>query len=100
MTELIVLCTLVGVGEDLIRLVYLLKAGLARLVAWVQVGVIFLGKLPICFFKLIRGCGLAYAENLIVISFFCHKYTSKCGRTGYAHIYTQANYFLSSSTTV
>ena len=79
MAELVVLCPLIGVGEHLVCLVYLLEASLAFLVAGMQVGVIFLGKLSVCFFQLVLRCALFDAENLIKISFFCHKSTSNVG---------------------
>ena len=79
MAELVVLCPLIGVGQHLVCLVYLLEASLAFLVAGMQVGVIFLGKLSVCFFQLVLRCALFDAENLIIISFFCHKSTSNVG---------------------
>ena len=100
MAELVVLCTLIGIAQHLICLVYLLKASLALLVAGMQVRVIFLGKLSVCFFKLILRRALTDAEDLIIISFFCHKSTSNVGVPEYAHILICDNYLLSSSTTV
>ena len=76
MAELVVLCALIRIGQHLIRLVYLLEAGLTVLVAGVQVGVIFLGKLSVCFFEFVLGCALLDAEDLIIVSFICHMDTS------------------------
>ena len=76
MAETIVLCALISIGKDLIGLVYLFKPRFARFVAGMKIGVIFFGKLSVCFFELILGRVLGYAENLIIISFFCHKATS------------------------
>ena len=71
--ELVVLLALFLVREDLVGLVGLLEALLAGLVAGVQIGVVFLGQLSVCFFDFIR-CGVLFdAQHLIIVSFFGHE---------------------------
>ena len=72
MAVLVILGPLVLIGEDLIGLVDLLEALLGGLVAGMEVRMVLLGKLSVCFFYLIGACALLDAEHLIVISFFCH----------------------------
>ena len=90
MAETIVLCALISIGEDFVSLIYLFKPRLALFVAGMKIGVILFGKLSVCFFELILGRVLGYAENLIIISFFRHKATSffnaQYGRTVCAHM--------------
>ena len=72
MTELVVLRTLLRIRKDSIRLVYFLKFDLGFFVARIHIGVIFLGKTAVSLFygSLVRV--LIYAEDLIIVSFFCH----------------------------
>ena len=53
MTELIVLLALLWVGENFICLIALLEALLTGLVAGVQIRVVLLGELSVCFFYVI-----------------------------------------------
>ena len=69
---LVVLRALVVVGEDLVGLVDLLEALLAGLVARMQIGMVLLGELSICFFDLLGARALLQAEHLVVIAFVCH----------------------------
>ena len=52
--ELVVARPLLGVAEDLVRLVQILKFLLRRLVSRVKVGVIFSRKLPVCLLDFIH----------------------------------------------
>ena len=53
--ETIVLCALISIGKDFVSLVYLFKPRFALFVAGMKIGVIFFGKLSVCFFELILG---------------------------------------------
>ena len=73
--ELVVLGPLVLVGEDLIGLVDLLEAGLGLLIPGVQVRVVLLGQLPVCFLQFIVRSALFDAQDFIIVSFIlvvCH----------------------------
>ena len=72
MAVLIILLPLFLVGENFIGLVGLFEAFFAGLVAGMQVRMVFLGDLAVCFFDFFcRGVFLD-AEHFIIISFFCH----------------------------
>lgn len=47
--ETIVLCALISIGKDFVSLVYLFKPRFALFVAGMKIGVIFFGKLSVCF---------------------------------------------------
>ena len=53
--ETIVLCALISIRKDFVSLVYLFKPRFALFVAGMKIGVIFFGKLSVCFFELILG---------------------------------------------
>ena len=53
MTELIVFLALLGIGQHFVCLVALLEALLTGFVAGVQIRVVLLGELPVCFFYVI-----------------------------------------------
>ena len=77
-TELVIAGALVGIGENLVSLVYLLEASLGRRVAGMQVGVIGLGKLAVCFFQVVLAGVLVNAEDFIKVSFLlCNKLPRK-----------------------
>ena len=77
--ELVVLRALVVVREDLVGLVDLLEPLLTGLVAGVQVRVILLCELSVCFFDLFGARALLQAEYLVIIAFFCHFILASCG---------------------
>ena len=72
MTELIVFLALLGIGQHFVCLVALLEALLTCFVAGVQIRVVLLGKLPVCFFYLIGRSVLADAQHLVIVSFISH----------------------------
>ena len=74
MTVLIVLLPLFLVGEDFIGLVGLFEAFFAGFVAGMQVRVVFLGDLAVCFFYFFCRGVLFDAEHFVIISFFCHAF--------------------------
>ena len=74
MAILIILLPLFLVGENFIGLVGLLEAFLAGLVAGMQVRVVFLGDLAVCFFYFFCRGILLDAEHFVIISFFCHAF--------------------------
>ena len=77
-TVLVVAGPLVGIGEDLIGLVDLFELLFRRLVAGVQVRVVFPGHFLICFFDLILRGAPGNAQDLIIISFLlCHSLNSR-----------------------
>ena len=67
--KLVVLGPLVLVRQHLIGFVDLFKAGLRLFVPRVQVGVVLLGQLSVCFFQLVGRGVLLHAQDLVVISF-------------------------------
>ena len=71
--KLVVLGPLVLVGQHFIGFVDFFKAGLRLFVPRVQVGVVLLGQLSVCFFQLVGRGVLLHAQDLVVVSFlFCH----------------------------
>ena len=72
MTELIILGTLLRVGENVVCLVYLLELGFSLRIIRIEVRVILLGKLTVGFLYFIIGRTFLQAEHFIIISFFCH----------------------------
>src|SRR5699024_1973350 len=73
--ELVVPLALFGVGQYVVGLVDLLELFLGLFVAGVQVRVVFLGKLAVCAFDLVVAGIFANAQDLVVITFFCHSIT-------------------------
>ena len=67
--ELVVPGPLLLVGEDLVGLVDLLELLLGLLVPGVQVRVVLLRQLPVCFFDLVLRGALLYAQHLVIIAF-------------------------------
>ena len=67
--ELVIAGPLVFVGQDLVGLVDFLEVGLGLLVAGVQVGMVFFGQLPVCFFQFIVAGGLSHPQHLVVVTF-------------------------------
>ena len=78
MTELVVACALVFVGEHLVRLVDLLEFFFAFLVAGMQIGMVFFGALAKRLFDLVVARALVDAQHLVVISFVSHCLSSVC----------------------
>ena len=72
MTELIIACALLRIGQDFVSLVDLFKPRFGFLVVGVQVRVAGLGRLAVCFFDLVIRGALGYAQHLVIISFICH----------------------------
>ena len=72
MTELVIACTLFGIGEDLVSLVYLLKLLDVRRIVGVKVGVVFSCLFTEGFFYLVLGSAFLQTKDLIVISFLSH----------------------------
>ena len=62
-----------AVGKHLIRLVRFLELFLGGFVAGVEVRVILLCDLAVCFFDLVVARVFAHAEHFVIISFLCHK---------------------------
>ena len=76
MSELVILCLLVRVAQDGISLGCLLELFLSLLVTWVLVRVVFDGQFPIgLLYFICRGVS-PNAKHLIIISFFCHSFSS------------------------
>ncbi len=69
--ETVILGLLVRVTQDLIGLVDLFELCLGFGAVRVQVRVILLGQLAVCFFDLVFGCALVDTEDFIVVAFFC-----------------------------
>ena len=72
MAILVILLPLFLIGEHLIGLIGLLEPLLTGLVAGVQIRVVLLGELPVCFFYLIGRGVLADAQHLVIVSFISH----------------------------
>ena len=70
---LVVARLFLAVGKHLIRLVRFLKLFLGVFVAGVEVRVILLCNLAICFFDFVVARVFAHAEHFVIISFLCHK---------------------------
>ena len=68
--ELVVSGFLLGIAQHLVGLVAFLEFGLGHRVVRVQVRVVLLGGFAVCFFDLILRGAFAYAQHLVVISFF------------------------------
>ena len=71
--ELVIFLALIGIGQHLVGLVDLLELLLGLLVAGVHVRVILPGQLFVCFFDLVLAGALFNAQDLVIISFVCHK---------------------------
>ena len=72
MAELVILCTFLRVGENVVCLVYLLELGFSLRIIGVKVGVILLGELTVGFLYFIVGRTFLQTEHFVIISFFCH----------------------------
>ena len=69
---------LVGIGQDLIGLPYLLELLLGRLVAGVPVRMVFHCQLPVCFLNVIGAGAFVHAQHLIIVSFiFSHSFSPR-----------------------
>ena len=69
MSELIVLPSLVGIGQDRIGFACFLELLLGFLISRVHIRMIFLRKSPVCFFYLIFIGAFIDAEDFIVVPF-------------------------------
>lgn len=69
--ESVILRLLIRIAQNFIGLIDLFELCLCFRVVGVQVGVILLGQLAVCFFYLCVGRALVNAENLVVIAFLC-----------------------------
>ena len=75
--ELVIARLLVGVAQNLVRLVDLLELLLGFLVAGIHVRVILARELFVCFFDLFFRSALGNAEHLVIVSFiFSHRLRS------------------------
>ena len=72
MAELIVFRTLVLIGKDFICLVCFFKFNFRFFVVRIQIRVILFCKFPVSGFYFVIARRFFNAENLIIISFFCH----------------------------
>ena len=109
----------IGIGKNLISLVYFLEFFFAFFIAGMQIRVIFFGTGSVCLFYFIVACALLNAKHLVVVSFVCHitltfvkipksrniasrlsSYTAKRSRNITAPLticYSNINYLLSST---
>ena len=85
--ELVVTGFLILIGQNLVGLVDLLKFGLGLLVARVQVGVIFLGRLSVGLFDLVIPGASVYAQDLIIISLIRQRVPRSSGLVGSGFTY-------------
>ena len=51
---------------------FAMKGNVIDMAVGVVIGMIFFSSLAICFFYLIFGGVFTYAEDFVIISFFCH----------------------------
>ena len=73
--KLVIAGLLLRVGQDLVGLVDLLEFLLGLLVAGVHVRVIFAGQLFIGPFDLVLAGVFVYAQDLVIVSFFCRRFS-------------------------
>ena len=76
MTKLIVLLSLLCIGKHCIGFLCFLELFFTLFIPRVHVGMILFGKSTECFLDLIVRCGLAYAQDLIIISLIRHNFSS------------------------
>ena len=74
MAELIVFGAFILIGQHLIRLVHLFEFGFRFLITRIQVRVILLCQLAVCFFQFIVRASFLNAQDFIIISFLSQTY--------------------------
>lgn len=74
MTELIIQLLLLRIAQHIICLSDLLELSLCFRIIRIHIRVVFLRKLPVCFFDRRRVCPLRQTEHFVIISFHCHIY--------------------------
>ena len=74
-TKLVVPFALFRVGEDVVRLVDLLKLFLCGFIAGVQVRVVLFGELAVGALDFGVACIFADTQHLVIVSLVCHRIT-------------------------
>src|SRR4051812_45044834 len=65
--EFVILCSFLRVAQHFVRFVYFLEFFIRILIIWVQIRVVFPGKLAISLLNFLVACSFIEPENLIIV---------------------------------